>query len=1322
MSSPARGGWGAVYGVPAALPSTASFPKFLGESSYSFKSFEANIRSTYQPYPAMIALLDDKFAPTLSAVLYDHLSPSGTRSLFSPVVDDLNDSLFLAVASGSTRPCVSLCDYKRPTKPQSKGNSTTFLKSATSGFSGKADRMHAMMYTRCSGNLHSTLRSLALTAANKCVRSDVLNSPTFDGVAFLNVLRSKYGPKRDAAQLNSFLKLFSSAKVTEGKGLEQFRKNILDVCDAHQECDVSGFQLLAVLLLARLPNECSYLRGKLLAQEQLHKLNDIDYILDELAAQDRVSSLVPTKSQPCQPPTALTTTTTQPPPKQSKPNPKPLPPSNRPSHPAPHGTIIYGAEPETAWFYDVKSKSRSGQPRWRPHCTDCKKPTHHLKTCFNRAKCGTAHFSHGTAHFSNLPRGPHVAPAIPNHPQSPLPNPTHTFPNFPHPQYSHSPQHSNPPLIPQNPNFSTPPGLPIVPPLQNPAPGMSSQIPNPASGKSSAFPNLPTPPHPYPDPPPFPDPNPSITPQVPLAPAPNTPIHSSSSLNSPHRCVPTHTSHGISSYPLALHTQGDQTKAIIDSGATHHFFHSLPLFTNYQPFQSPFHIVLGDGNHTKGLGVGNVGFLRNVMYAPRLQSNLMSVSALIASGSRIHFQPRGAAIHHADSIITATLQGSLCEVSVQSLISPAPFPHPNPKPHPNPDPNPNPSLSHALNTSTSPNLADIWHQRLGHPNKQTLQRLNKTYNLHIPPLHFRRMSFCSSCAASKAKSLPRPTHSSSRATRPFQYIHTDLCGPITPSSADGYKHFMVIVDDYSRCVFTYPLKLKSDAYAAFQKFLADLSLYDATPTSLNVLRSDNAGEFLSDQFQSLLKLERITHHKTIAGKSTQNGIAERAIATICSRLRSVLHYSSVPHRYWPHALAHATHLHNLLPTSGTVTPSRPDPASPYQLVHTRTPPQLQTLRTFGCSCWVPLDANRSSLSDLRSKLKLSSHGIECMYLGHPLHQKGIIVMSCQSQKMYTVADAVFNEARFPARPEPDPVFTSSSDRLEILSHPQNSPHHPHPAGVPAQAHPLDSLPPPPTTPSLPPAPRIHEVPAPDPDLAPIVDPDPAPAPPFPRRSSRAPQPREFFGMIHSAVAIDSDFRPTTLALAAAGMSANSLGPDCTPPSYKAALSCPDASLWLDAIEREKASMSKFAVFEEVPVPAHRQPITARWVFKIKYNPDGSVNKYKARLVARGFRQKAGIDYFETFAPVTRYETVRALLAFAAQHGLTVHQLDTCTAFLHGHLPEEVYLHTLPAWIQRQAWPLFPTSKIHTWPRPVSSLLCSDPAQSLAQCGILPIQS
>ena len=168
-------------------------------------------------------------------------------------------------------------------------------------------------------------------------------------------------------------------------------------------------------------------------------------------------------------------------------------------------------------------------------------------------------------------------------------------------------------------------------------------------------------------------------------------------------------------------------------------------------------------------------------------------------------------------------------------------------------------------------------------------------------------------------------------------------------------------------------------------------------------------------------------------------------------------------------------------------------------------------------------------------------------------------------------------------------------------------------------------------------------------------------------------------MIHSAVAIDSDFRPTTLALAAAGMSANSLGPDYTPPSYKAALSCPEASLWLEAIDREKASMSKFAVFEEVPVPAHRQPITARWVFKIKCNPDGSVSKYKARLVARDFRQKAGIDYFESFAPVTRYETVRALLAFAAQHGLSVHQLDVCTAFLHGHLPEEVCLHFPPGY-------------------------------------------
>jgi hypothetical protein len=93
----------------------------------------------------------------------------------------------------------------------------------------------------------------------------------------------------------------------------------------------------------------------------------------------------------------------------------------------------------------------------------------------------------------------------------------------------------------------------------------------------------------------------------------------------------------------------------------------------------------------------------------------------------------------------------------------------------------------------------------------------------------------------------------------------------------------------------------------------------------------------------------------------------------------------------------------------------------------------------------------------------------------------------------------------------------------------------------------------------------------------------------------------------------------------------------------------------------------------VKLPAGHKPIGLKWVFKLKKNVEGEVVKYKARLVAKGYVQKQGIDYEEVFAPVARLETVRLILAMAANRGWEVHHLDVKTAFLNGELMEDVYV-------------------------------------------------
>ncbi|KAG3092998.1 hypothetical protein PI125_g16978 [Phytophthora idaei] len=96
------------------------------------------------------------------------------------------------------------------------------------------------------------------------------------------------------------------------------------------------------------------------------------------------------------------------------------------------------------------------------------------------------------------------------------------------------------------------------------------------------------------------------------------------------------------------------------------------------------------------------------------------------------------------------------------------------------------------------------------------------------------------------------------------------------------------------------------------------------------------------------------------------------------------------------------------------------------------------------------------------------------------------------------------------------------------------------------------------------------------------------------------------------------------------------------------------------------------VFRDAKLPNGQRAIGTKWVFKIKCKADGSIEKYKARLVAKGFKQKYGIDYTETFAPVVKYVTLRMVIALAKYYGWPLDQLDVVTAFLYGIMKELVF--------------------------------------------------
>ena len=114
------------------------------------------------------------------------------------------------------------------------------------------------------------------------------------------------------------------------------------------------------------------------------------------------------------------------------------------------------------------------------------------------------------------------------------------------------------------------------------------------------------------------------------------------------------------------------------------------------------------------------------------------------------------------------------------------------------------------------------------------------------------------------------------------------------------------------------------------------------------------------------------------------------------------------------------------------------------------------------------------------------------------------------------------------------------------------------------------------------------------------------------------------------------------------------------------------------MEEELRSIEKNQTWELVHLPQGKRPIDVKWVYKTKVKPNGDVSKYKARLVARGFLQKHGLDYNEVFAPVARLETIRLIVATASNRNQSLYQLDVKSAFLNGPLEEEVYITQPPA--------------------------------------------
>ena len=128
-----------------------------------------------------------------------------------------------------------------------------------------------------------------------------------------------------------------------------------------------------------------------------------------------------------------------------------------------------------------------------------------------------------------------------------------------------------------------------------------------------------------------------------------------------------------------------------------------------------------------------------------------------------------------------------------------------------------------------------------------------------------------------------------------------------------------------------------------------------------------------------------------------------------------------------------------------------------------------------------------------------------------------------------------------------------------------------------------------------------------------------------------------------------------------------------PNTFINAIHCDNANEWINAMYSEMQSLNENDTWELVEKPDDRNIVSCKWVYRVKTNAAGEIDKFKARLVAKGYSQEDGIDYKEPFSPVTRFDTIRAMISVAAKDNMTLTHFDVKTAFLYGELEEVTYM-------------------------------------------------
>ena len=670
---------------------------------------------------------------------------------------------------------------------------------------------------------------------------------------------------------------------------------------------------------------------------------------------------------------------------------------------------------------------------------------------------------------------------------------------------------------------------------------------------------------------------------------------------------------------------GEILNFVVDSGCTDHMMSDEKSLMDVQLLKSPFQVSIADKDTTMVVkkagklpitsiidGKECTGSLNEVLVVPSLRHNLLSVSKIESNGGTVLFKKGEAKIWINGRLVAkANRVGNLYVTSFKRRIGTA-------------------CVSQAKKE-----VNDLWHRRLGHLSMDGICKL-KGMAEGIPDKLSRDIDFCECCKRSKMTKLPFADERT-RARRPLQRIHSDVCGPLD-ATHDGYKYFVSFVDDYTHMAVIYLMRKKSEVIIRLKEFVAMAEAHFGT--KVERLRSDNGGEYSSIALKQYCTDRGIILEPTTPYTPELNGVAERLNRTLMEKTRSLLNEAELPKSLWGEATFTAVYLTNRSPTSAVKD------KTPYELWFGEKP-NLSKLKVFGSPCIIHVPKEKRG--------KLDPTGVSAIFVGYGFN--GYRCWIPDQWKVVNSRDVVVNESKKiivsevdlgdeveePTLPVGSDIGSVTKDSETFSSDNESSEETLTPSKV------INSTP--------------HSKGATD-DGDSLYEsatesPNNEPTRQQPKRNCGPPLKLEDYEMYYCS------------AMSAAAWI------DDIPLRYEDISGRDDEAEWRTAVKEELNSIEKNETWTLVKPVKGKKLIGAKWVFAMKPTDDGKRSKCKARLVAKGFMQREGIDYSETYAPVARLPTVRMLLSIGIQMGMIIEHLDVKTAFLHGNLEEEVYLKPPP---------------------------------------------